>query len=78
MKPEIEQKIARNLGITATVNEALRIEKELRDINEMPEIRDLLNNSCQFCKKPDHTADNCRTLAQNITKPNLENEILIC
>ncbi|EFN80963.1 hypothetical protein EAI_03003, partial [Harpegnathos saltator] len=79
LKPEIEQRIARNLDVTATVEEALRIEKELRDIFEIRGLQGFQVNTdlCQICKKSGHTADKCNLILQNTTR-SLGTEILVC
>lgn len=90
LKPEIEQRIARELDVQATVADALRIEKEL---NEMTNLRqegsvsnktlnvNLLRETCQICYKEGHSASNCRKLTQ-FSPPTyntaLGAEILIC
>ncbi|KYQ60543.1 DNA-binding protein HEXBP [Trachymyrmex zeteki] len=86
LKPEIEQRIAKNLGVQETVADALRIERELKqmtDLRQGPTIRagpnllkDLASDStasCQICHKQGHIASECRKLkyASGI-------EILIC
>jgi len=35
LKPEIEQRITRNLGVQETVADALRIERELRSMSDL-------------------------------------------
>lgn len=84
LKPEIEQRIARDLDVKATVADALRIEKELRAISDLrygnnaSQIRKQDSRSietCQICFKIGHTATNCRKFA---SKNDLGSEILIC
>ena len=35
LKPEIEQRIARNLGVQETVADALRLERELQEMTDL-------------------------------------------
>ena len=82
LKPEIEQRIARNLNVQETVADALRIERELYS---MTDLRQGLSNAagktpdtnnqhetCQICYKEGHSASNCKKIT------NLGTEILIC
>lgn len=84
LKSEIEQRIARDLDVEATVSDALRIERELRAISDL---RYGPSNSgqnsrptetCQICFKLGHTAAGCRKLADSSKQNNLGTEILIC
>lgn len=94
LKPNIEQRITRNVNIEDTIADALRIERELREIvnlrqkrganssqNELPYTK-WLQETCQFCFKKGHIANNCRKLTQIspqiYNETNLETEILIC
>ncbi|KYQ60105.1 hypothetical protein ALC60_00849 [Trachymyrmex zeteki] len=82
LKPEIEQRIARNLNVQEIVADVLRIERELRSMTDLRQghsntagkIPDTvrLRETCQICYKEGHSASNCRRIV------NLENEILIC
>ncbi|KYN01910.1 DNA-binding protein HEXBP [Cyphomyrmex costatus] len=92
LKPEIEQRIARNLGVTETVADALRIERELQEMTDLRQgqgggsgqgqRRDTispLKESCQICHKEGHVAINCRKLTSvSQPKPDFGTEILIC
>jgi hypothetical protein len=92
LKPEIEQRIARNLSVQETVTDALRIERELRSItdlrqgkNNAPGQASVITQSretCQICHKEGHSASKCRKLTQTaqqgLDKINLGTEILIC
>lgn len=92
LKPEIEQRIARNLDVLATITDALRIERELREMTDLRQGQSNLANkvqsanrsreTCQFCFKEGHLASNCRKLTQFsqqiYNKPALGTEILIC
>ncbi|KYN05109.1 hypothetical protein ALC62_04004 [Cyphomyrmex costatus] len=91
LKPEIEQRIARNLGVTETVVDALRIERELQEMTDLRQEQrgrsdqgnrcdtiSPLKESCQICHKG-HVAINCRKLTSvSQPKPDLGTEILIC
>ncbi|KAL6416523.1 hypothetical protein ACFW04_013392 [Cataglyphis niger] len=94
LKPEIEQRIARNLDIQNTVTDALRIERELREMTDLRQgpmtdsgkdnlhTTTRIRETCQYCLKDGHMASNCRRLPQpqlqNYNKPRLGTEILIC
>ncbi|KAL6421588.1 hypothetical protein ACFW04_014317 [Cataglyphis niger] len=94
LKPEIEQRIARNLDIQNTVTDALRIERELREMTDLRQGpmtdsgKDNLHTTtrireiCQYCLKDGHMASNCRRFPQpqlqNYNKPRLGTEILTC
>ncbi|EZA54865.1 hypothetical protein X777_05497, partial [Ooceraea biroi] len=52
LKPEIEQRIARDLDVQATIADALRIERELHAMTD-------LRKRCQICSKPGHSAKTC-------------------
>lgn len=76
LNPEIEQRIARNLEVQETVADALRIERELREmtglrldrgVNSGPQQlphSDRVRETCQICFKEGHSASNCRKLTQ--------------
>jgi len=59
LKPEIEQRIARNLGVQDTVADALRIERELQQMADLRQgrtarpgsspLKDLTNNPRASC-----------------------------
>ncbi|KYN09795.1 hypothetical protein ALC57_18088, partial [Trachymyrmex cornetzi] len=80
LKPEIEQRIARNWSVQETVADALRIERELNSMTDLRrgqvDISDITNTNkreiCQICYKEGHLASNCRKLSNSGT------EILIC
>ncbi|KYQ60768.1 hypothetical protein ALC60_00172, partial [Trachymyrmex zeteki] len=82
LKPEIEQRIARNLNVQETVADALRIERELHSMTDLRQghsntagkISDTnkLLETCQICYKEGHSASTCRKIT------NLGTEILIC
>lgn len=92
LKPEIEQRIARDLDVQATVADALRIERELREMTDLRQGQssssgkssntNRLRETCQICYKAGHLASNCRNLTQfsqqSYNKPALGTEILIC
>lgn len=90
LKPEIEQRIARNLDVQATVTDALRIERELRAITDLRHgpansdrnnVQENRSRICQICFKIGHSAANCRKLMQmadSFKQNNLGTEILIC
>jgi len=87
LKPEIEQRITRGLNINETVNDALRIERELREITDirqgksysLPKSTDRSRETCQLCHKEGHNASSCRRLNSSLTNNNnVPNEILIC
>ena len=72
LKPEIEQRITRNLSVQDTVADALRIERELQQMTDLRQgrtirpgpspLKDLINNlraSCQICHKEGHIATEC-------------------
>ena len=73
LKPEIEQRIERELDVQETVADALRIERELREMKNLRQGR-VVNigvspankerETCQICFKEGHAASNCRKLAQ--------------
>lgn len=89
LKPEIEQRIARNLDVQETVADALRIEREVRSMTDLRQGQgsgytkkpktDLAQETCQICRKEGHLASNCRKLTQ-FSPPNVGSgtEILIC
>lgn len=82
LKPEIEQRIARDLGVQETVADALQIEREFHSMTDLRQGEDNGSNktsntnksrdSCQICFKEGHLASNCRKLT------NFGMEILIC
>ena len=92
LKPEIEQRIVRNLDVNDTVADALRIEKELREMTDLrqrsgsdpdktkAQPTNLIREICQVCSKEGHVASNCRKLTQlsSQNKTDLGTEILIC
>jgi len=91
LKPEIEQRIKRDLDVQATVADALRIERELREMTDLrqgqsssgkPSSTNRLRETCQICYKEGHLASNCRKLNQFSQQPYnksaLRTEILIC
>jgi len=89
LKPEIEQRIARDLDVQRTVADALRIERELRSMSDLRQGTSSktsnTNNSqeiCQICYKNGHLASNCRKLThfplQTPNKSSLGTDILIC
>lgn len=90
LKPEIEQRIARNLDVQDTVADALRIERELRVMTDLRQGQSIdsgqnqhttrSKETCQICYKEGHTANNCRKLNHNQFTPqlNLGTDILIC
>ena len=83
LKPEIEQRIARNLDVQATVADALRIERELREMTDLRQGQsnlsgnspntNRLRETCQICYREGHSASNCRKLTQ--LSPQLHNKI---
>ena len=92
LKPEIEQRIARDLGVQETVSDALRIERELREMTSLRQGR-VVNTghapttqrreTCQICFKEGHSANICRKLTQfslqgHNYETNQGTEILIC
>ena len=88
LKPELEQRIARDLDVQGTVADALRVERDLRAMTELRQgsgssnDKNLLKETCQICYKEGHTASNCRKFGQssppNPTQVDLGTEILIC
>ena len=92
LKPEIEQRIARDLNVQETVTDPLRIERELRSMSDLRQGRSSSadrestisrsRETCQICHKEGHSASKCRKLIQptqqNHTESNLGTEILIC
>ena len=91
LKPDIEQRIARNLGVQETVADALRIERELRDISDLrhgsanvgrPKTQEYRSTeTCSICFKPGHAGTDCRKnalLTNSFKQNNLGTEILIC
>ncbi|EGI66698.1 hypothetical protein G5I_04754, partial [Acromyrmex echinatior] len=82
LKPEIEQRITRNLGVQETIGDALRIERELHSMTDLRQNQEgtsskalstnKLRETCQICYKEGHSAANCRKLN------NFGTEILIC
>ena len=89
LKPEIEQRIARNLSIQEVVSDALRIEAELRSMTDLRQgkssdtdretISSRSRETCQICYKEGHSASKCRNSNQpRDIKSNSGTEILIC
>lgn len=90
LKPEIEQRVARNLNVQETVADALRIERELREMTDLRQGGGASNkvpstnrsqDTCQICRKEGHSASNCRRLTQFSPQSHntaLGTEILIC
>lgn len=89
LKPEIEQRIARNLGVQETVADALRIERELSSMADLRQGQGSVTNkilnanrlreTCQICYKEGHPASNCRKLTQSsYNETGLGTEILVC
>ena len=91
LTPEIEQRIARNLNVERTVADALRIERELRDMTDLRygsansgQNKASGNSSlevCQICLKVGHSAVNCRRFTQQANSFQLNHlgtEITIC
>lgn len=92
LKPEIEQRIVRNLDVQGTVADALRIERELLAMTDLRQgqnvrsgpdkLRGYVNSSresCQICHKEGHSAINCRRLTSTpFNKHDLGTEILVC
>lgn len=89
LKPEIEQRVDRNLDVQGTVADALRIERELSAIKTLrkgpnhteADKSNRSNETCQICFKIGHIAANCRKLTQQaslIRQNNLGTDILIC
>ena len=81
LKPEIEQRIARNLEVQETVTDALKIEKELQEmINLLQGQRVKINctsntsrENCPICHTECHVAINRRKLISiSQPKPDLE------
>ncbi|KAG5339392.1 CSP1 protein, partial [Acromyrmex heyeri] len=77
LKPEIEQRITRNLGVQETVADALQIERELHSMTDLRQNQEstsskALNTNKLICYKEGHSAANCRKLN------NFGTEILIC
>jgi len=82
LKPEIEQKITRNLGVQETITDALQIERELHSMTGLRKNQEStsskalntnkLRETCQICYREGHLASNCRKLT------NFGTEILIC
>jgi hypothetical protein len=74
LKPDIEQRIARELDVNETVADALRIERELKAMTDLrqgqsvhsgqnrPPHTNRLREICQICYKEGHAANNCRKL----------------
>lgn len=92
LKPEIEQRIARDLDVQRTVADALWIEKELREMTSLRQGRvvntghapiDRRRETCQICFKEGHAANICQKLTQfslqrHDFQINQGIEILIC
>ncbi|XP_025267027.1 uncharacterized protein LOC112638849 [Camponotus floridanus] len=90
LKPEIEQRIARDLDVHGTVADALRIERELRAMTDLRQGQEThsgqnkprIRETCQICYKEGHVASNCRKLTQSSSLGQLPGalgtEILIC
>ncbi|RLU26030.1 hypothetical protein DMN91_002193 [Ooceraea biroi] len=85
LKPEIEQRIVRNLDVQGTIADALRIERELHAMTDLRQRSNSnlsqktprnVSQNCQICHKEGYTANNCRKNIQY--KSDLGNEILIC
>jgi len=74
LKPEIEQRIARDLDVQETVADALRIERKLRVMTDLRQGQssdsnktkilptNRLRETYQICFKEGHVANNCRKL----------------
>lgn len=78
LRSEIEQRVAKDLDVINTVNDALRVEKELREQKELRREQYAESETCQICYQLGHTAENCQLLTQPATRSNLGKEILIC
>jgi len=85
LKPEIEQRIARDLNVQDTITDALRIERELRSMTDLRQgnasgkIQNRSPGTCQICYKEGHLASNCRKLTQfSSNNVGLGTDILIC
>lgn len=89
LKPDIEQRVNRNLDVQGTIADALRIERELSAIKVLRKGPNYIetdksnrsNETCQICFKVGHIAVNCRKLTQQASSPrqnNLGTDILIC
>jgi len=85
LKPEIEQRIARDLNVQDTITDALRIERDLRSMTDLRQgnasgkIQNRSRGTCQICYKEGHLASNCRKLTQfSSNNAGLGTEILIC
>ncbi|KAL0128585.1 hypothetical protein PUN28_003740 [Cardiocondyla obscurior] len=89
LKSEIEQRVKRDLGVHETVTDALDIERELREINDLrygkisstpkPLNTDRPREICQLCLKEGHAASTCKKLASHTGNYfSLPNEILVC
>lgn len=94
LKPEIEQRISRELDVQGTVADALRIERELHTISDIrrgshvnlstskAQTAERKREICQICSRDGHTAAACRKLGlfpQNKEKTvNFGTEILVC
>lgn len=86
LKPEIEQRVKRDLDVQGTVADALRIERELREMTDLRQGNTSNKTSntnhpretCQICYKEGHLASNCRKLTQSYNNSALGTEILTC
>ncbi|KMQ83303.1 hypothetical protein RF55_20394 [Lasius niger] len=94
LKPDIEQRIEKELDVNETVADALRIERELRAMTDLrqglsanlgqnqPRPANRSKEICQICYKEGHMASNCRKLTQSYSQgqnqTTLGTEILIC
>jgi len=74
LKPEIEQRITRNLGIQETVADALRIEKELHLMIYERKIQESISSKALNTKKLRETCQNYKEgyLTLNCKKLTLE------
>lgn len=76
LKPEIKQRIARDLSVQETVSDALRIKRELRLITDLRQSKGNImrqapisvqsRETCQICYKEEHSASKCRKNAQTV------------
>ncbi|XP_072765780.1 LOW QUALITY PROTEIN: uncharacterized protein [Anoplolepis gracilipes] len=90
LKPEIEQRISKTLEVDVTVADALRIERELREMTELRQGTDHSGRQknassreiCQICYKQGHVANDCRKYLQvsqtTNNRTDLGTDILIC
>ncbi|KYN17051.1 hypothetical protein ALC57_10688 [Trachymyrmex cornetzi] len=71
LKPEIEQRIARTLGVQETVTDALRIERELHSMTDLRQNQENISIVCQICNNFGHNARDCRSkIGQNAASSN--------